>query len=229
MSDLCPPSAVDEEFGDVAAQVLNRTCAMVNKYRRLLMVEAEVGVSFSTRRVLTGARLTVRPSPQRSSPSSEMVMIERTFNTEERRKLTQDKRLVLVDPGETERPPPSPSPVARLPLTSPLLRYRQLPGRLLLWDEIQTFPGPPPTSVPVQLQFQPVGEELCRDGVQDRLGPWVRGPGRRRGRGSRSSRQTSAFPHGKQECCGSEEAAATLRARRHQHRQPGCCQHSPPR
>ncbi|XP_056897959.1 BRD4-interacting chromatin-remodeling complex-associated protein-like [Takifugu flavidus] len=68
-------SLVDEEFEDVAAQVLNRTCAMVNKYRRLLMVEAE-----------------------RSSPSSEMVMIERTFNTEERRKLTQDKRLVLVDP-----------------------------------------------------------------------------------------------------------------------------------
>lgn len=40
---MCPPSAVDEEFEDVAAQVLNRTCAMVNKYRRLLMVEAEVG------------------------------------------------------------------------------------------------------------------------------------------------------------------------------------------
>lgn len=106
VSDLCPPSAVDEEFEDVAAQVLNRTCAMVNKYRRLLMVEAEVGVSFSTRRALTGTRLTLRPSPQRSSPSSEMVMIERTFNTEERRKLTQDKRLVLVDPGETQRHAP---------------------------------------------------------------------------------------------------------------------------
>lgn len=48
VSDACPPSAVDEEFEDVAAQVLNRTCAMVNKYRRLLMVEAEVGVSLST-------------------------------------------------------------------------------------------------------------------------------------------------------------------------------------
>lgn len=34
---------MDEEFEDVATQVLNRTCAMVNKYRRLLMVEAEVG------------------------------------------------------------------------------------------------------------------------------------------------------------------------------------------
>ncbi|RXN10142.1 GLTSCR1 isoform X1 [Labeo rohita] len=66
---------VDEEFEAVAIQVLNRTQAMVNKYRRLLMVEAE-----------------------RSSPSSEMVMIDRTFNQEERGNLTQDKRMVLVDP-----------------------------------------------------------------------------------------------------------------------------------
>lgn len=34
---------VDDEFEAVATQVLNRTQAMVNKYRRLLMVEAEVG------------------------------------------------------------------------------------------------------------------------------------------------------------------------------------------
>uniref|UniRef100_A0A665VGA3 BRD4 interacting chromatin remodeling complex associated protein like n=1 Tax=Echeneis naucrates TaxID=173247 RepID=A0A665VGA3_ECHNA len=67
--------AVDEEFEAVATQVLKRTQAMVNKYRRLLMVEAE-----------------------RSSPSSEMVMIDRTFNQEERSNLTQDKRMVLVDP-----------------------------------------------------------------------------------------------------------------------------------
>ncbi|XP_044033718.1 BRD4-interacting chromatin-remodeling complex-associated protein-like [Siniperca chuatsi] len=68
-------SQVDEEFEVVATQVLKRTHAMVNKYRRLLMVEAE-----------------------RSSPSSEMVMIDRTFNQEERSNLTQDKRMVLVDP-----------------------------------------------------------------------------------------------------------------------------------
>ncbi|XP_039991045.1 BRD4-interacting chromatin-remodeling complex-associated protein-like [Xiphias gladius] len=68
-------SQVDEEFEVVATQVLKRTQAMVNKYRRLLMVEAE-----------------------RSSPSSEMVMIDRTFNQEERSNLTQDKRMVLVDP-----------------------------------------------------------------------------------------------------------------------------------
>ncbi|KAG1955122.1 BRD4-interacting chromatin-remodeling complex-associated protein-like isoform X1 [Pimephales promelas] len=66
---------IDEEFEAVATQVLNRTQAMVNKYRRLLMVEAE-----------------------RSSPSSEMVMIDRTFNQEERGNLTQDKRMILVDP-----------------------------------------------------------------------------------------------------------------------------------
>ncbi|XP_059180488.1 BRD4-interacting chromatin-remodeling complex-associated protein-like isoform X2 [Centropristis striata] len=68
-------SQVDEEFEVVATQVLKRTHAMVNKYRRLLMVEAE-----------------------RFSPSSEMVMIDRTFNQEERSNLTHDKRMVLVDP-----------------------------------------------------------------------------------------------------------------------------------
>uniref|UniRef100_A0A8B9REG8 BRD4 interacting chromatin remodeling complex associated protein like n=1 Tax=Astyanax mexicanus TaxID=7994 RepID=A0A8B9REG8_ASTMX len=66
---------VDEEFQAAATQVLKRTQAMVNKYRRLLMVEAE-----------------------RFSPSSEIVMIDRTFNQEERNTLTQDKRTVLVDP-----------------------------------------------------------------------------------------------------------------------------------
>ncbi|XP_076855610.1 BRD4-interacting chromatin-remodeling complex-associated protein-like isoform X2 [Brachyhypopomus gauderio] len=66
---------VDDEFQTVATQVLKRTQSMVNKYRRLLMVEAE-----------------------RSSPSSEIVMLDRTFNQEERSSLTQDKRMVLVDP-----------------------------------------------------------------------------------------------------------------------------------
>lgn len=42
--ELCVVSfAVDEEFEVVASQVLKRTQSMVNKYRRLLMVEAEVG------------------------------------------------------------------------------------------------------------------------------------------------------------------------------------------
>uniref|UniRef100_A0AAY3ZV79 GLTSCR protein conserved domain-containing protein n=1 Tax=Denticeps clupeoides TaxID=299321 RepID=A0AAY3ZV79_9TELE len=72
---------VDDEFETVATQVLNRTQSMVNKYRRLLMVEAE-----------------------RSSPSSEIVMIDRTFNQEERTNLTQDKRMVMVDPGQSAFP-----------------------------------------------------------------------------------------------------------------------------
>lgn len=152
LSDLCSSSAVDEEFEDVATQVLNRTCAMVNKYRRLLMVEAEVGahtgVFFLMRRVLT-----VYPSPQRSSPSSEMVMLDRTFNVEERRTLTQDKRLVLVDPGRTKKESRCASSLQEhfFFLTLPLLLYRQFFGRLLLWDEIQTFPGSSPISVFVQL------------------------------------------------------------------------------
>lgn len=75
-----PPShdefcQVDEEFEEAAAQVLSKTEAMINKYRKLLFVEAE-----------------------RSSPSSEIVMIDRTFNQEERGSLTADKRTVLVDP-----------------------------------------------------------------------------------------------------------------------------------
>ncbi|XP_062859064.1 BRD4-interacting chromatin-remodeling complex-associated protein-like [Trichomycterus rosablanca] len=66
---------VDEDFEAVATQVLQKTQSMVNKYRRLLMVEAE-----------------------RCNPSSEIVMIDRTFNQEERNNLTQDKRMLLVDP-----------------------------------------------------------------------------------------------------------------------------------
>lgn len=97
---------VDEEFEIVATQVLNRTQAMVNKYRRLLMVEAEVSTFMSkqllARHVLCCIRAQKLPPPplQRSSPSSEIVMIDRTFNQEERSNLTQDKRMVLVDPGK---------------------------------------------------------------------------------------------------------------------------------
>ncbi|XP_064177121.1 BRD4-interacting chromatin-remodeling complex-associated protein-like isoform X1 [Anguilla rostrata] len=65
---------VDEEFETAATHVLKRTQSMLNKYRRLLLVEAE-----------------------RTNPSSELVMIDRTFNQEERSNLTRDKRLALVD------------------------------------------------------------------------------------------------------------------------------------
>lgn len=87
---------------------------MVNKYRRLLMVEAEVGthtqqqqqvVFIHVLRVMTctGPNWLPLPSLQRSSPSSEMVMIDRTFNQEERSNLTQDKRMVMVDPGKKKK------------------------------------------------------------------------------------------------------------------------------
>lgn len=101
---------MDEEFELVATHVLMRTQAMVNKYRRLLMVEAEVGAHVSkychthTHMFSCHDWLWVNGLPlvplQRSSPSSEMVMIDRTFNQEERSNLTQDKRMVLVDPGK---------------------------------------------------------------------------------------------------------------------------------
>lgn len=46
-SVLCFEFPVDEEFEAAATQVLMRTQGMVNKYRRLLMVEAEVGARAS--------------------------------------------------------------------------------------------------------------------------------------------------------------------------------------
>lgn len=46
-SVLCFEFPVDEEFEAAATQVLMRTQGMVNKYRRLLMVEAEVGACAS--------------------------------------------------------------------------------------------------------------------------------------------------------------------------------------
>uniref|UniRef100_A0A4W5N913 BICRA like chromatin remodeling complex associated protein n=1 Tax=Hucho hucho TaxID=62062 RepID=A0A4W5N913_9TELE len=101
-------SQVDDEFESMATQVLKRTQVLINKYRRLLMVEAE-----------------------RTSPSSEMVMIDRTFNQEERQNLTQDKRMILVDPdGFLEdfccgvKPSPLSPPCLPLdPLSSPSSSY----------------------------------------------------------------------------------------------------------
>lgn len=75
---------------------------MVNKYRRLLMVEAEVkphGGCTRPASCRSRSNQMLRFPRQRSSPSSEMVMMDRTFNQEERNNLTQDKRMVLVDPG----------------------------------------------------------------------------------------------------------------------------------
>ncbi|RXN01733.1 GLTSCR1-like protein [Acipenser ruthenus] len=66
---------VDDEFEAVSTQLLKRTQAMLNKYRRLLLEESK-----------------------RLNPSSEMVMVDREFNQEERATLTRGKRLSLMDP-----------------------------------------------------------------------------------------------------------------------------------
>lgn len=66
---------VDNEFEEVATQLLKRTHAMLNKYRFLLLEDA-----------------------MRINPSAETVMIDRMFNQEERASLSRDKRLALVDP-----------------------------------------------------------------------------------------------------------------------------------
>ncbi|XP_051925614.1 BRD4-interacting chromatin-remodeling complex-associated protein-like [Hippocampus zosterae] len=111
-------SQVDEEFESVATHVLMRTQAMINKYRRLLLAESE-----------------------HSSPSSEMVMIDRTFNQEERSCLTQDKRMLLVDPDafledfccgpkskHLEDPVPSPPPPPDIDSDESTYRRDSQPG-----------------------------------------------------------------------------------------------------
>lgn len=77
-------------------------------------------------------------------------MIDRTFNQEERSTLTQDKRLVLVDPGGTETQSRCGSPFFN-PASSAL--HRRFSGRFLLRDQIQTFPGSSPTPAFVQVYF----------------------------------------------------------------------------
>ncbi|XP_061564784.1 BRD4-interacting chromatin-remodeling complex-associated protein-like isoform X2 [Cololabis saira] len=144
-----PPShdeflQVDEEFEGVASHVLKRTQSMVNKYRRLLMVEAE-----------------------RSSPSSEIVMIDRTFNQEERSNLTQDKRMVLVDPdgfmeefccGTKSRLFQNPSPPQSAPGCS--------------WDQSERASAEPPYRTDSQPGYEdPGGSEAEGAGSPETLHP----------------------------------------------------------
>ncbi|XP_058678823.1 BRD4-interacting chromatin-remodeling complex-associated protein [Ammospiza caudacuta] len=72
---------VDEEFEAVSEQLLRRTRAMLNKYRLLLLEES-----------------------RRSSPSAEMVMIDRIFIQEEKTALALDRQLARDRPA----PPPAP-------------------------------------------------------------------------------------------------------------------------
>ncbi|XP_041669143.1 BRD4-interacting chromatin-remodeling complex-associated protein [Cheilinus undulatus] len=66
---------VDQEFDSVSGFLLKRTKDMVNKYRQLLVREA-----------------------QQDSPSAEMVMLERLFLQAERSSLAEDRRRVRRDP-----------------------------------------------------------------------------------------------------------------------------------
>ncbi|XP_073409541.1 BRD4-interacting chromatin-remodeling complex-associated protein-like isoform X2 [Dendrobates tinctorius] len=66
---------VDDEFETAATHLLQKTQAMLNKYRMLLVDDA-----------------------MRTTPSAEMVMLDRMFNQEERAMLTLEKRMALVDP-----------------------------------------------------------------------------------------------------------------------------------
>ncbi|CAJ1074709.1 BRD4-interacting chromatin-remodeling complex-associated protein [Xyrichtys novacula] len=66
---------VDQEFDSVSGFLLKRTKDMVNKYRQLLVREA-----------------------QQESPSAEMVMLERLFLQAERSALAEDRRRVRRDP-----------------------------------------------------------------------------------------------------------------------------------
>ncbi|XP_075904836.1 BRD4-interacting chromatin-remodeling complex-associated protein isoform X2 [Nelusetta ayraudi] len=83
-------TAVDQEFDSVSCFLLKRTKDMVNKYRQLLVREAQ------------------------ESPSAEMVMLERLFLQAERHALAEDRRRVRRDPesfmsslaSSTPAPPP---------------------------------------------------------------------------------------------------------------------------
>ncbi|XP_030212996.1 BRD4-interacting chromatin-remodeling complex-associated protein [Gadus morhua] len=66
---------VDQEFDSVSGFLLKRTKDMVNKYRQLLVAEA-----------------------QQDSPSAEMVMLERLFLQAERFALGEDRRRARRDP-----------------------------------------------------------------------------------------------------------------------------------
>ncbi|XP_034015828.1 BRD4-interacting chromatin-remodeling complex-associated protein isoform X2 [Thalassophryne amazonica] len=66
---------VDQEFDTVSAFLVKRTKDMVNKYRQLLLREA-----------------------QQESPSAEMVMLERLFLQAERYTLAEDRRRARRDP-----------------------------------------------------------------------------------------------------------------------------------
>ncbi|XP_032366975.1 BRD4-interacting chromatin-remodeling complex-associated protein [Etheostoma spectabile] len=93
---------VDQEFDTVSGFLLKRTKDMVNKYRQLLVREA-----------------------QQESPSAEMVMLERLFLQAERYALAEDRRRVRRDPesfvtalATSASSPPGAHPAGPSPLCS---------------------------------------------------------------------------------------------------------------
>ncbi|XP_067100058.1 LOW QUALITY PROTEIN: BRD4-interacting chromatin-remodeling complex-associated protein [Osmerus mordax] len=99
-----PFSSVDEQFDSVSAFLLNRTKDMVNKYRQLLVGEA-----------------------QQVSPSAEMVMLERLFLQAERLALGEERRRARRDPesflmdlcAPSSAPPCAYTPSPHAPSDSP--------------------------------------------------------------------------------------------------------------
>lgn len=112
---------MDQEFDTVSGFLLKRTKDMVNKYRQLLVAEAQVRqhlclyididmdhlrwtilyIELHTWASFLCSRF---PSPawlrQQDSPSAEMVMLERLFLQAERFSLGEDRRRARRDPGE---------------------------------------------------------------------------------------------------------------------------------
>lgn len=97
---------MDQEFDTVSGFLLKRTKDMVNKYRQLLVREAQVRLSVSARAFLKYHQKNNISIywyywfPQQGSPSAEMVMLERLFLQAERCALVEDRRRVRKDPGQ---------------------------------------------------------------------------------------------------------------------------------
>ncbi|KAJ8340924.1 hypothetical protein SKAU_G00332150 [Synaphobranchus kaupii] len=99
---------VDQQFDTVSGILLKRTKDMLNKYRQLLLGEA-----------------------QQVSPSAEMVMLERLFLQAERGVLGEERRKARIDPDSfllSLRKPASGSNEAAPSITSPFLRTGSPPS-----------------------------------------------------------------------------------------------------
>lgn len=86
--------------------LLNRTKDMVNKYRQLLVREAQVRTAPPHRvcvDLIPSTPPVVTSGYQQESPSAEMVMLERLFLQAERCALVEDRRRLRRDPGQCLR------------------------------------------------------------------------------------------------------------------------------